>query len=848
VLEHIKYAVRQFRLAPAFTIAAVLTLAIGIGGTTAIFTLIDAVMLTSLPVKDPSRLYRIGTGDDCCVSGGTQDQWGFYSYPLFKLLASQAPEFGEVTAFRAGLLRLSVRHAEEPARPLRVEYTTGNYFSVLGVNALAGRVYGPSDDARSAPPVAVMSHHTWQNIYGSDPSVVGSTFDVEGHPFTIVGVAPPGFFGETLRGDPAELWIPVQQEPLIAGDGSLLDQPVAAWLRVIGRLKPDASIAGMAPRLTGVLRHWLQYDSGYPANWMPDTIRSLPKQTIDVIPAGGGVGELKEEYQRSLQILLGVCALVLLIACANVANLMLARGIARRTQTAVRLAIGAPRREIVTQALVEAILLAIAGGAAGLIVATAAAKLLLGLAFHGAHFLPIATTPSLLVLAFAFTLAVVTGVIFGAAPAWFATRTDPIDALRGSGRSTGDHSSFTRKALVIMQATLSIVLVAGSMMLARSLSNLEGQDFGYRIDNRVVVSLHNPLTSYSTPRLIALYRSLEARLRQLPGVQAAGLALYNPLTDNWGELVLVQGHEMPKAGENAGASWERVSANYLQDFGISVLRGRGFTEQDNERSEPVAVVNEAFVKRFFKSGEDPIGQHFGLDEPQNIGTFRIVGVVRDAKFAGWGLSRPARPMFYAPLAQNVDYSKSPLMARVERQSHFIGGLMLVTNQAPGGLEPQLTKALAEVEPNLTIVSVQTMRQLMNSRFDEERAVASLAGLFGAVALLLAAVGLYGVTAYSVAQRTNEIGIRMALGADRIRVVDLILRSAFARVAIGLVVGLPLAVGCGRVISAQLYGVTFWDPFALSVACGSLAICAFFAAIIPATRAAGLSPIKALRTE
>jgi len=848
VLEHAKYAVRQFRLAPAFTIAAVLTLALGIGGTTAIFTLIDAVMLTSLPVKDPSGLYRIGTGDDCCVNGGPQDRWGFYSYPLYKLLASQAPEFEEVAAFRAGLLRLSVRRSEESARPLRVEYATGNYFSVFGINAFAGRVFTPEDDKPSSPPVAVMSYHAWQATYGGDPSIVGGTFDIEGHPFTVVGVAPPGFFGETLRPDPPEVWIPVQQEPLIAGDGTLLHQPVAAWLRAIGRLKPAASIEGMAPRLTGVLRHWIQYDSGYPANWMPDVIRSLPKQTLDVVPAGAGVAELKEEYQASLQILLAVCAVVLLIACANVANLMLARAVARRTQTAVRLAIGAPRRQIVAQALVEAVLLAIAGGVAGLLVASAAAKLLLGLAFRNAHFLPLSTTPSLLVLGLAFALALVTGIVFGAAPAWFATRTDPIDALRGSGRSTGDHSSFTRKALVVIQATLSIVLVAGSTLLARSLGNLENQDFGYRLDGRVVVSLHNPLTNYSTPRLTALYRSLEERLKQIPGVEGAGLALYNPLTDNWGELVLVQGHEPPKMSEQAGASWDRVSANYLQDLGITVLRGRGFTEQDDERSEAVAVVNEAFVKRFFKSSEDPIGQHFGLDEPQNVGTFRIVGVVRDAKFAGWGLSRPARAMFYVPLAQDVDYSKSPIMARVERQSHFIGGLMLVTNLTPSALEPQLTKALADVDPNLTIVNVRTMREQVNSRFDQERAVASLAGLFGIVALLLAAVGLYGVTAYSVEQRTNEIGIRMALGADRMRVIDLVLRSAFARVAIGLFVGLPLAVAAGRVISTELYGIKFWDPLALGIAAGSLAICAFCAAIIPAARAAGLSPIKALRTE
>ena len=592
----------------------------------------------------------------------------------------------------------------------------------------------------------------------------------------------------------------------------------------------------------------MQFDSGYPANWMPGIVHSLPKQTLGVIPAGAGVGELKQEYEQSLQILLAVCGLVLLIACANVANLMLARGVARRTQTALRLAIGAPRRQIIMQALVEAVLLALAGGLAGLLVASGAAKLLLGLAFSRAHYLPLSTSPSLMVLGFTFALALATGMIFGAAPAWFATRTDPIDALRGSGRSTGDHSSLARKALVVIQATLSVVLVAGSILLARSLGNLESQDFGYRVDGRVVVALHNPLTDYSTPRLTTLYRALEARLRRLPGVQGAGLALYNPLTDNWGELVLVQGHEPPKPGEEAGASWDRVSAHYLADFGIPVLRGRGFTDADDEHSEPVAVVNEGFVKRFFKNGEDPLERHFGLDEPQYVGTFRIVGVVRDAKFAGWGLSRPARPMFYVPLAQNVDYASSSVMARVERQSHFIGGLMLVTNDTPGTLEPQLTKAIAEIDPNLTIVDVSTMKRLVSSRFDQERAVASLAGLFGIVALVLAAVGLYGVTAYSVAQRTNEIGIRMALGADRARVIDLVLRSAFARVAIGLVVGVPLAVLAGWLISTELYGVTFWDPIALSAAAGALALCAFCAAMIPALRAAGLSPIKALRTE
>jgi len=845
----LRYAFRQFRLAPVFTAAAVLTLALGIGGTTAIFTLIHAVMLRSLPVTDPGSLYRVGEGDECCVEGGPQDRWGMFSFPLYERLKENTPEFEEVTAFQAGRWRMGVRRqgVESVARSLRSEYVTGTFFSTLGVGAFGGRVFTPDDDKPGAPPVAVLSHRVWQTAYASDPSVVGSTFVVEGHPVTVIGVAPPGFFGETLESDPPDIWVPLQQEPMINADGSLLHQPVSAWLRMIGRLRPGASIDGMAPRLTGVLRQWMQNDSGYPSNWMPDVIRMLPNQVLSVIPAGAGVAMMKEEYGRSLQILLSVCALVLLIACANVANLLLARGVARRGQTAVRLAVGATPGQIVTQALTESILLAMGGGIVGLLVAMGAARLLLALAFHSSHFLPISVMPSLVVLAFAFGLALVTGIIFGAAPAWLATRTDPAEALRGSGRGTRDRSGFTRKALLVVQATLSVVLVAGATMLARSLNKLERQDFGFQVQNRVEVSMNRPPATYTEPQLAALYRQLEEKLNRLPGVQATGLALYNPLTDNWGELIMVAGHPPGKINEQAGSSWDRVSANYLQNLGMPILRGRAFTAADNETTAPVAIVNETFVKRFFKSGEDPIDQHFGLDLPQYDGTFRIVGVVRDAKFAGGGLSRPARPMFYVPLAQNVNYP-DPLMKKIELNSHFIGGMLLVTNLSPGALEPLLTRILSELDPNLTINSIRTMRQQIELSFDQERAVASLAGLFGIVALTLAAIGLYGVTAYSVAQRTNEIGIRMALGADRPQVLGLVLRGAFNRVAIGLILGLPLAVGAGRLLSAQLYGVSSWDPLALSAAAVALAICSFFAAIIPANRAASISPIDALRIE
>jgi predicted permease len=848
-MHNLLYTLRQFRQSPVFTTAAILTLALGIGGTTAIFTLIHAVMLRSLPVADPALLYRVGDGDDCCVEGGPQERWGMFSFPLYERLKAETPEFEETAAFQAGGSRFGVRRQGAlAARPLNAEFVTGGYFSTLGVPTFAGRLFGVNDDKPAAPPVVVMSHHTWQAEYGADPAVVGSTFVVEGHPFTVVGVAPPGFFGETLRGDPPDLWIPIQQEPLIDGAGALLHQSIGAWLRMIGRLKPGASTASIGPHLTQVLRRWMQNDSGYPANWMADINRMLPKQVINVVPAGAGVAVMKEQYGNSLQILLAVCGMVLLIACANVANLLLARAVARRTQTALRLAMGASRGQIIGQALFESVVLAVAGGLAGLIVAIAAARLLLNLAFRNSHFLPISTTPSPLVLAFAFGVALITGLIFGAAPAWFATRTNPVEALRGSGRSTSsDQSSATRVTLLIVQAALSVVLVAGATMLARSLNQLEHQDFGYRTDGRIVVSLNKPPATYSMAKLATLYRQIEDGMNRLPGVNGSGLALYNPLTDNWGELIYVAGHSAKAMSEDAGASWDRVSANYLQSFGVAVLRGRQFSDADNETTAPVAIVNQAFVKRFFKPNEDPLGQHFGLDLPENVGTFRIVGIARDAKFAGWGLSSPARPMFYVPLAQNVDY-KDDMLKRIELQSHFISGMMLATNATPGAMEPVLKSLLSGIDPNLTINSVQTMEHQVGVTFDQQRAVASLAELFGVVALLLAAVGLYGVTAYTVAQRTNEIGIRMALGADRGNVVRHVLRGAFLRVAFGLLLGLPLAMGAGRLISNRLYHVAFWDPAALGIATGALAICALIAATIPASKAASISPMKALRSE
>ena len=845
LIAYLRYAARQFRHSPVFTTTAVLTLALGIGGTTAIFSLMHAIMLRSLPVADPASLYRIGEGNECCMEGGPQDRWGMYSYPLFERLQQDLPEFEEVAAFQAGPNDMSVRRQSEQVSAARnTEYVTGNYFSTFGMKSFAGRLMSAEDDQPSATPVAVLSYRTWQMQYGADPSVLGSTFFIEGHPFTVIGITPPGFYGETLRANPPDLWIPLQHEPLINGPSTLLHQPITAWLRVIARAKPGANLHPVGPRLTTLLRQWMKSDAGYPANWASAIEQSLPNQSITVVSAGSGVAVMKEDYGRSLQILLAVCGLVLLIACANVANLLLARAAARRSQTAVRLAIGASRKQVISQAFAESVLLSVLGGVAGLAVAIGATRLLIHIAFRNATMMPVSIVPSLPVLGFAIGLSLFTGALFGTAPAWFSTHTQPIEALRGAGRSTGNQGSFTRKALLIAQATISVVLVAGAIMLARSLGNLEHQDLGYERENRILVAMNPPPLNYAPERLNAMYRQLETRLRQMPGIENAGMALYNPLTDNWGELIMVQGRENSQFNENGGASWNRVSASYLPALGQRVVRGRALSEADNESSEQVVVVNETFAKRFYPN-EEPLDKHFGLDLPKYSGRFRIVGVVNDSKFSS--PRREARAMFFAPLVQWTKYDEE-IMQKLDRRTHYISGILLVTRTPPGILEPQVRKAIAEVDSNLTVNSVRSLPEQVALTFDQERAVASLAGLFGIVALLLAAVGLYGVTAYTVAQRTNEIGVRMALGADRERIVRLVLGSAFRRVAIGLLLGMPLAIGAGRLMASQLYGVKAWDVPALAAAAGALGLCAFFATVIPAIRAATIQPMNVLRAD
>jgi predicted permease len=624
----------------------VLTLAIGIGATTAIFTLVHAIMLKSLSVADPARLHRIGDKPTCCVVGWQGgDDWSLFSYQLYQRLAAAAPEFEETTAFRTAPHIASIRSTarDSVARPLRTEFVTGSYFHVLAIGAFAGRVFTAADDTPSAPPTAVMSYHTWEQAYGSDPTLIGSTFVIEGQPVTFVGVAPPGFFGETLRSNPPDFWLPVQQEPLFNGQDAVMKNQMSNWLYAIGRLRPGASVEGLPVRLTPVLQRWLRNEDPIPAAFRPQVDPDIPHKYIRLAPAGGGVARMKEDYGSSLRILLSVCAVVLLIACANIANLLLARGTARRMQTALRIALGASRRRLIRQQLTEAVLLALVGGVMEIAVAYVGARFMLALAFRSAKFTPINVTPSWPVLAFAFELSLVTGILFGVVPAWLASRSDPAEALHGANRSTRERSSLPQKMLVIGQAALSLVLLACAGLLTSSLRNLEHQELGFAVQNRISVAINPPLASYTPERLDALYQELEDRLLQLPNVQSASFALYSPMSgNNWGEWVAIEGRGDPIVSEQDDSSWDRVSRHYFATVGQNVIRGRDFDHSDTSGSRPVAIVNEAFVRQFFKN-EDPIGKHFGMDMARYAKTYEIVGVVRDAKYMD--PDRPAQPMF-----------------------------------------------------------------------------------------------------------------------------------------------------------------------------------------------------------
>jgi predicted permease len=839
--RHINLALRNLRKAPGFTITAIITLALGIGANTAIFTLVHAVMMKSLPVAEPEQLYRLGTSDNCCVNGGLQDHWSVFSYELYQSFQKDVSGIEQLAGAQSGRDEVSIRRtsSNEPAQLVNSEYVTGNYFSIFGLSPFAGRLISPSDDSRGAPAVVVLNHGTWVRKFGSDPSIVGATVTISGLPMTVIGIAPPKFFGDKLGNEP-DLWMPVSIEPVLDRENALLNNKGFHFLYLYARLKPGVNPKQVEAQLVTHLQSWIREND---ATLDDNGKAGIAKQFLVLGPGGAGVTAMREEFRAGLYLLLGAAAAVLLIACANLANLMLARGAARKMQTSIRLALGASRKRIVYETLVESTVLSLIGGIVGVLVALGGSRAILYMAFRGSETLPINPNPSLPVLAFAFVVSLLTGIGFGIAPALISSGSDPSEVLRGSSRTATDRHSIPQRSLVVIQAVLSVVLLSVAGLLTISLRNLQNQSFGFERGGRLMVDLNTHAAGFTNENIAPLVRRLEERLRQLPGVRATGLGLYAPQQgNNWGEGVSFAG----KAElEHNGASWDRVTPGFFEALGNPVVRGRAFTDSDIQTSEHVAVVNEAFVKKFFPNGENPIGVHFGKGGPKHGGDYTIVGVVKDMKYQD--PSAPSRAMFYVPYDQLLTYEDLN-SKMVESSSQFPGAIVVSVAGDPNAFAGTLRRTLNEIDPNLTSRRIQTLDRAISINLNQPFLISRLTLLLGLLAVVLASVGLYGVTSYRVARRTNEIGIRMALGADRANVLTMILRNAFAQVGLGILIGVPLVFGVAKLISSKLYGVSKFNLPCLISAIGILMTAAALASLLPARRAASIEPMQALRTE
>jgi predicted permease len=660
---------------------------------------------------------------------------------------------------------------------------------------------------------------------------------------TVIGIAPPGFFGDRVNDNPPAFWIPLNAEPVLEGETTILKVAESNWLYALGRVKPGVAPKALEAKISNTLRHWLATQPAYTQN---GNDKEIPKQHVVLAAGGGGVQNLQQEAGDGLRLLTWISALVLLVACANIANLLLARGAARRAETSIRTALGAARTALIGQALTESVLLSLAGGLIGIGIAYLGARMILNLAFPEATQMPIQATPSPVILGFAFLLSLITGVIFGIVPAWISSHADPAEALRGLNRSTGDRSLLPQKALIVLQGALSLVLLVGAGLMTQTLRNLERQNFGITTANRYVIHLDPMGAGYNLETIGPVNQRIEDEFKALPGVKSAGLALYSTLEgNNWGERVFVEGRPAPGPEENNNSSWDRVSPQFFQTVGQPIIRGRAFTDQDTATSQMVAVVNQTFVKKFFPK-EDPIGRHFGVFDQKYASNFEIVGIVADAKYNN--PREPYRSMYFRPMTQFNRNVTGRQFFMAESRSVYPNSITVQYVGDAASLESMARRTLANINPDLTVVSFKSLDYQVADNFNGERLISRLTGLFGVLALVLASVGLYGITAYSVARRTNEIGVRMALGANRSHVVVMVMRRALVLVAIGLAIGIPVALLGGRLMRTQLYGVRTYDPVTLAGAVFVLAAFAALAGFIPARRAASIEPMHALRQE
>ncbi len=847
LLQDLGYAFRQLRAAPGFTATVLLTLALGIGANSAIFTLVNAILLHNLPVTDPKTLIRIGDRDDCCVNGGWHDNgdYSLFATDTYFMFKKNLPEFEELAAMESGYAwrPITVRRAgpQTIAKSVMGTFVSGNYFRVFGLSPAAGRLFVDADDQKGAPITAVMSYDAWQQDYAGDKSVVGGAFYINTKPVTIIGIAPKGFYGDRIDTNPPKYFLPMNAMDQVIGAPYFTD-PDTQWAYIIGRIKPGTSLPALQAKASTLLKNEFA-----PLKTFTDqrAQKVLPRTHVVLTPGGGGIQNMQEGYEDHLKLLQWITALVLLVACANVANLLLVRGMSRRAELSIRAALGAQRGRIVRQLLTESILLAGMGGLLGLALSFLGAHALLALAFPNQHDMPVTASPSPLVIGFAFALSLITGILFGLAPALMAARTQPAEALRSNARTTAHGASLLQRVLVVLQAALSLVLLVAAGLFAQSLNKAKNVDMKLDATNRYIAHINPQAAGYKNTEVEPLYQTIVDNFHAIPSVLKVGLATYTPMEDNnWGSGVKVQG----EPDLNKGASWVKATPEYFDSVGAHVVMGRGFTRQDTLNAPPVAVVNREFAKQFF-GNRNPIGHRFGFSGPGHAGmdgAHEIVGVVEDTTYTSVYWRNHA--MYFLPLTQRAGSANDPNFSIDKDQSMYAGALVIETSRPIPGFEKIVGSTLASINPNLTIVKFQTFQQQIDDRFIEERLIARLTSLFGLLALVLAAIGLYGVTAYTAVRRTPEIGVRMALGAARSRVIAMIMRGAMLQAAAGLAIGVPVAVFCVRYVKSQLFEITSVNVPVMVVAIGVLLLAAAIAGIIPARRAASIDPVQALRIE
>jgi putative ABC transport system permease protein len=824
--QDLHYGARLLRRNPTFAVVAVLTLALGTGANTAIFQLVDAVRLRPLPVDRPEQLAEVRIVQAPNGRTGTFiGRWPMLSYPLYLKLRAEQQAFSGLAAWGSTSFDLAQGGEQRAAEAL---WVSGNFFEVLGVRPAAGRLIAPSDDVRGCAGTAVLGHAFWQREYGGAPSAVGSTLLLDGHRFDVIGVASPEFYGVDV-GRAFEVAVPICAEPIVAGDQTSLDKPDMWFLGGVGRLKPGVTVEQAGAQLAGMSATIL--GATVSTRYSAVDAKDYREMVIGTQPAASGVGGLRRNYGDSLNVLLGVTGLVLLTACANLANLMLARATAREREVAVRLAIGASRRRIVRQMLSESLLIAAIGSMAGMLIAQWFSRSMVALLDSDSNPLFIDLSLDWRVFAFTAAVALTACLVFGLAPAISATRTSLGITLKADGRGSmdGRERFSVRRALVVVQVALSLVLVVGALLFARSLRNLTTMDPGFRQDGVLTATLDYRKANVPEPNRAELTRRIVERLRAVPGVRGVSQTFLTPVDGNfWNERVLVGG-----VRHRDSVNFNAVGPGYFDILGIRLIAGRDFDARDTPESPRVAIVSESFARALFP-GRDAIGQSFDVEtrpgQPRR--TFQVVGIANDTKYTS--LRDSFEPLVHVAVTQ-------------EQQQRPLARITVATSTDMASTTAAVTRALGEINPAIAI-RYQSVREQLAQSLTRERLMATLSGFFGGLAVLIATLGLYGVMSYVVARRRVEIGVRMALGADPGSVLRMIVREAGVLLAAGLVIGGVLSVFAARTAETFLFGLKPGDPVTLALAMASLASVTLMASWIPAMRAARVQPTVALREE